>query len=107
MQTTSPSTLATLPEIHEPVNSHSYDHNRDNVLGYLVVRTDWSRGHDDLRREPVAFFAVEAAFRSGEAKYTNAYGEALDCVHVERAARGPQQYAVIDTVYQCGCRCIG
>ncbi len=102
---TTPSTLAPLPEIHEPVHSHS--HNTDKLSGYLVVRTDWSGGHDAIRREPVAFFAVEAAYRSGESKYTNSYGDALVCVKAERAAVGPQQYAVIDSVYECGCRFIG
>lgn len=102
------STLASyIPEVHEPVHSHS--HGRENVQGYLVVRTDWSRGCDDenLRREAIAFFVVEPAFRSGEAKFTNAYGEALDRVHAERAMCGKQQYAIIDSVYDCGCRFFG
>lgn len=97
------STLAPLPTIHEPIHSHS--HNTDKLSGYLVVRTDWSG--EETTREPVAFFAVEAAYRSGETKYTNSYGDALACVHAEREAVGPQQYAVIDSVYECGCRFIG
>lgn len=100
-------TLASyLPEVHEPQHGAGHEHAREDVQGYIVCRTDWS-GDGPTTREPVAFYVVEPAFRSGEATYTRAYGEALERVATERRAAGPSQYAVIDTVYDCGCHFIG
>lgn len=98
-------TLASyLPAVHEPQHDHAHD--LDNVQGYLVVRTDWSG--EQTTREPIAFFVIEPSFRSGESPaFTHAYGEAVERVRAERLAAGKQQYAVIDSVYDCGCRFIG
>lgn len=96
---------AFLPDLHEPRAGACHEYGRDDVRGYLVARTDWTDG--PTKREPVAFYVIEPAFRSGEATYTRAYGEALERVAVERHAAGASQYAVIVTVYDCGCHLVG
>lgn len=106
------STVASVPAFHEANHNGRYQggghiHERGAQRGYLVVRTDWSEGMDSLKREPIAFFEIEAEYRAGSAKWTNAYSEALDCVRTVRAAAGDCQYGVIDHIYDCGCRFIG
>jgi hypothetical protein len=105
MPATASRTAAEIPAIHDLDPSHR--HHRDTTAGYLVVVTDWTAGMANLTREPVGYFAIEVAFRAGEASYTHAYGEALDAVHEARRACGPCQYAIIDVVYDCGCRAFG
>lgn len=97
------SAVATIPTFHEAQRGHV--HRTSDVRGYLVVRTDWTG--PETTREPIAFHEIEPEFRAGDAKYTNAYGDALETVHAVRESAGAKQHGVIDTIYDCGCRLQG
>lgn len=83
----------------------SHSHSLDNIVGYAVVATAWDSAtwaQDGPARVDVA--VIDGAHN---------YAVALERVHAERAmptvragipCDAMKRYAVIDTLYVCGCR---
>lgn len=68
------------------------NHSLSNITGYRLMQTDWTGGHP-CKRTVVAEFGGATS-----------YVTAMAAARMLRTNCTPTQYAVVDSIYVCGCQ---